>query len=497
MLHFLHALTPGSRVSRGHKTMYRILIAIALLSFFATPAISKTLYVDGAVGDDSVSYANNSADRPWRTIGRAAWGNTNRNSLNPSQAAQAGDTVIVRAGTYSTTGTGNRWGVAYHTANSGRAGAPIVFQAEGTVVLTLSSSRGPVIGASGFDGPRRDYITWRGFTVHEANAPSTADTGPVVLAGTVGSTIEDCVLDGNGDPGFNDNHPGVRIEGSHDVLVRNCRISNFRTGANANNGAGIQIYWSGNVTMEHNEIYNSGSGIFLKAPTGGTGFFNIRYNHIHNINQSGIAIHRSPNPANMPINIYQNIVRHSGVCVSFWAFDQGSTDPRNAKVVNNTLYGCRIGIGVSANLVDNAGHVVRNNIIANSRDYAINFGGVASNLASHRIHFDHNLYSSYGTFAILHTSNRSLSSWKSTGQDAASRDANPMFVNAGGEDFRLQANSPARNIGIDILDLNRNGNTTDTITLGAYITGNEVIGPTTAPPAGSDVPAAPTALQLR
>lgn len=482
--------------------MNRIVPIFLLLALVSAPAFSKVLYVDASRGDDSVSYAANSADNPWRTIGRAAWGGVNRNSPNSSQAAQAGDTVIVRAGTYSASGTGSRWGVAYRTANSGRAGAPIIFQAEGSVVLTLSSSRGPVIGASGFDGPRRDYITWRGFTIHEANAPSTPDTGPIVLAGTVGSTIEDCVVDGNGDPGFNDNHPGIRIEGSHDVLVRNCRISNVRTtGVNGNNGAGIQIYHSGNVTMEHNEIYNSGSGIFLKAPMDGSGFFNIRYNHIYNVSGSGIAIHRSPNPANSPINVYQNVIRDTRTCVNIWTFDQGSTDPRNAKVVNNTLNNCEVGIGISGNLVNNAGHIIQNNIVTNASDYAINFAGDVSNLQRSRIYFEHNLYFAYRRFAIAYTTNHSLSSWKDAfNQDStnpASRDTNPMFVNATNRDFRLQTNSPARNAGVDILDLNRNGSTTDLISLGAYITGGEVIGPTSAPPADIGIPAAPTALQLR
>ena len=38
------------------------------------------------------------------------------------------------------------------------------------------------------------------------------------------------------------------------------------------------------------------------------------------------------------------------------------------------------------------------------------------------------------------------------------------------------AASPAINAGRDILDLDGDGSTTDTITLGAYITGDEIIG---------------------
>lgn len=462
--------------------MSRIFLTLAvLLLLVGAPAFAKTLYVDGGSGDDLVSYAENGPERPWRSIGRAAWGSTNRDTPNASQAAQPGDVVIVRSGTYTTTGTGNRWGVAYRTANSGNMGAPIVFQAEGEVVLRLSSSRGPVIGASGFDGPRRDYITWRGFTVNEANAPSTSDTGVAVLAGTIGSTIEDCVLDGNGDPGFGDNHPGIRIEGSQNILVRNCLISNFRTsGVNGNNGAGIQVYSSGNVTIEHNEIVGSGSGIFLKAPMAQTATFRIRYNYIHDVLYTGIAIHRSPNTPEEPILAYQNIIANTDVGILIWGFDSGTTDARNARIVNNTIYNCRAGVQVLYNLADNAGHWIKNNIVANSGDYAVNYAGTVSNLARSRIQFDHNLYFGFRTFAIVHTNNLSLSSWKSSfGQDTtnpAARDANPLFVNSANADFRLQSNSPGISGGVDVLDINRNGSTTDLIPVGAYVNGNEIIG---------------------
>jgi hypothetical protein len=40
----------------------------------------------------------------------------------------------------------------------------------------------------------------------------------------------------------------------------------------------------------------------------------------------------------------------------------------------------------------------------------------------------------------------------------------------------LKSNSPAVGAGVDMLDLDRDGDKTDSITLGAYITGTEVIG---------------------
>ena len=270
---------------------------LTLMCIFPLSVEAKTLYVDGTTGNDTITYNSNSSSTPWRTIGRAAWGSTNRNAPNTTEAAQAGDTVIVASGTYSTVGTDDRFGVAYLPANSGTSGNPITFQAQGTVVLTLSSSRGPVIGANA-----RNYITWKGFTINEANAPTHADTGSVVFLSSTGSSAENLILNGNGDPGYGDNHPGIRIEHSVNIALRNNIIQNYRTSVvNQVNGAGIQVYNSKGLTIEHNEIYNCGSGIFLKA----IGFVGdvatpseysdmqdvVRYNLIHDV-AHGLVHHR-------------------------------------------------------------------------------------------------------------------------------------------------------------------------------------------------------------
>lgn len=440
----------------------------------ASLADAKVLYVDRDTGNDATTYEANSATSPWRTIGRAAWGSTTRSSPNASQAARAGDTVIVRSGTYSTAGSGLRYDPAYNPANSGTATQPIVFQAEGTVTLTLTSSRGPVIGSN-----ERNYITWKGFTINEANAPSTPDTGMAVLWASVGSAIEDCVLDGNGDPGFGDNHPGIRAEGSSQLRIRNNRLFNFRTsGVNASNGAAIQFYTTGNVLIENNEISDSGSGIFLKATLSQTGQYEIRNNLIRNTGM-GIAVHRSPNSSSGPVRIYQNIISGAQNGVVIWMFD-AATGPRNVKVVNNTIYSARTGLFMNGEVIAGANHVFWNNIVSNSADYAVNWNAPIASLTPDRLNAQHNLYYSHARFAIVWDQNNTLQSWQSGfAQDSAapaSRSADPLFVNVAQQDFRLQASSPARNLGIDVFDLNGNGSTTDTVPAGAYVRGNEVIG---------------------
>ncbi|MFN0063648.1 MAG: hypothetical protein ACKVPX_14165, partial [Myxococcaceae bacterium] len=112
----------------------------------ASAAQAKTLYVNGATGNDAVTYAANDEANPWRSIGRASWGSTNREARDGTQAARAGDVVLIAAGVYSVVGTNTRSEISYYTENHGAPGSPVVFRAQGTVNLTLSSGTGPLIG---------------------------------------------------------------------------------------------------------------------------------------------------------------------------------------------------------------------------------------------------------------------------------------------------------------------------------------------------------------
>jgi hypothetical protein len=166
--------------------------------------------------------------------------------------------------------------------------------------------------------------------------------------------------------------------------------------------------------------------------------------------------------------------------------------PVNAKFVNNTVDNCTRGVSVvwPSYLL---GNVFWNNIVTNSTEYAIfvYVGDSDTHIAEKtHIDFEHNLYYTFPTFSNVNT-NKSFSTWKANyTQDSASPaslNSNPLYVDGTNHNFRLcTANgvpladcsgaSPARNAGIDILDLDNDGSPTDTITMGAYITGNEIIG---------------------
>jgi Right handed beta helix region len=489
-------------------TVARVIAAAGIASLLSVVAAdAKTLYVDGATGNDATTYAANGPTAPWRTIGRAAWGSTNRNSPNSGQAAQAGDIVLIAAGTYSTTDAGDRFDVAYNPVNNGTSSSPIRFEGQGPVVLTYSSGNGPMIGCSS-----RNYIHWSGFTISESTAPTQSDTGPVTVFASTGCVIEQSTLTGN--PAWyareGDNYVGVRLEDATGTIVRNNYIRDYggqTQGGGDENHAGIETYRSFPTTIENNLIENCGSGIYLKAVNTSSLAINdtiVRFNVFVN-NRSGIRVHRYPQTPADPLLIYQNIFSNNDRGLAIVRYDGGVTDPKYVRVFNNTFvsndYGFTIGFGNPP--ADNAGYLYWNNISYNNGvAMEAQTTNVAQTLEKDRLDAEHNLYFG-GTFGDIGGNTLSLNTWKSTyGQDNAAPAAitsDPMFVNAAGGDYRLRAGSPAATLGRAVHGIG--GGAGAAIPAGAYITGNEIIGlggtnPTPPPPPPTPPPAAPTNLRI-
>ena len=470
-----------------------VLTAVFVL-IFSVVVEAKILYVDQATGNDSVSYETNSASNPWRTIGRAAWGSTNRGNPNSSQAARAGDTVIVREGTYNAlAASGERHIPAYNPINSGSQGYPITFRAEGNVYLHSTSGNGPVIGAS----MGKHYIIWDGFIIDEQYINTISDTGPVGIWWSDGCQIINCTIKGY--PRWaNDNHNGIRVERTRNSVIRNNRLYNvYNTGNCEINVTGIMTYDSEDLLIENNEISNTCVGIYLKGSRDMVPLNRrqtVRYNLIYNITFTGIRFH-----AVMDSDVYQNIIRTAGQAVSIIALS--SNKPSNIRFGNNTIYGCAEGLYIGLGSA-NPGHKIFNNIFYVS-GYLVNAEpSTLENIANKNvITFEHNTYYGYSNYSKIYSANYSFNSWKTaTGHDVespASLSIDPQFVNVSRSDFRILQNSPCINAGIDILDLNRNGSTTDRITVGAYITGNEIIGRTSGNSSPSSTLAPPTGLRIQ
>jgi hypothetical protein len=436
------------------------------------------------------------------------WGSTSPSNKNSSQAARAGDTVYIAEGTYNdSSGFGSR-SPLYDPANSGTPGNYITFQAVGRVELTTSGGTfAPVIGSG-----NASYIEWDGFTINQANIDYRYGNGIINIWGDH-TTIENCTIIGiYTDQGNPDQHNAVLVSGNEGhllegLVIRNCDISGF-TGASGRNDSAITLYYLGSAVIEHNRIYNNATGIYAKTTTTDSSGVYIRYNLFHD--QRGDCIVPQ---AHSYWYIYQNIFRDSAVGFAFFPsiYQTGTDKPRYLYVVNNTFDNISWGAIYWKNeqFINNC--FVQNNIITNS-DYSI-YGQIAYNaMTTNRVAFNYNIFNNYGTFGIHSESNGfSFASWQSDHQQDlnSGNNVNPHYVDASNDDFRLQQNSPCRAdgpyAGMDILDLDNDGSTSDPIAMGAYIGGDETIGIVAGqsgggsdpdPPPVAEIPPTPNSLRI-
>lgn len=500
-------------------------VALWLMLLVAADASAKTLCVNPATGNDTNTYAANTGNTDgtgtscWATLYRAAKGAAPPGAEVSAQAAQAGDTVYVAAGTYTAPGTGLKDVPAFNSANSGTAGNYISFRAVGTVILQLSSSDGATLGCNG-----EDYVKWVGFTVLEADAPSTPDTGTTVGWDSTGCWLERNIIDGDGN-GHNagDNHTGIRLEACTDCYVGHNTITNVTTcqsgcslgsPVNAHNGACIQTYQSTNFVIEHNSLSGCGSGIFLKGGPwvaqmdGG----DVRYNLAFNIDTTAYVAHAgTPAASGTPTRIYQNIAYNVDSCFRYWFFGDSTNDPANTHFINNTCHSASNGFffnGTPAGALTH-GFAVWNNIVSSVTNGIVSTVSTTWHQDTTEADFEHQVWRSVsGTFGVLNggSDNISLATWQggTYNQDAASPAAittDPLFANPAGGDFRLCTSagvphascsgaSPALSHGRVTQSVG--GTNGATIAAGAYITGNETIGPE----AVSASPATPIRLRL-
>ncbi|HSJ55815.1 MAG TPA: right-handed parallel beta-helix repeat-containing protein, partial [Anaerolineae bacterium] len=115
----------------AHRRWGSILLALSLIAAYLVhpPTLSAvgTYYVDAATGSDSNP---GTPTAPWRTIQKAA------------DTMSAGDTVRVHAGNYPE---------RVRVTRSGADGAPITFEAEGTVTMGGFTVRAASIAIRGFE----------------------------------------------------------------------------------------------------------------------------------------------------------------------------------------------------------------------------------------------------------------------------------------------------------------------------------------------------------
>lgn len=269
----------------------KILFLICFSLFFSPYAFAKDLYV-ATTGDDSVTYANNHIDIPWRTIDHGV------------ATMLPGDILNVRGGTYSENVTVSTGGTAayYKTIRNYPGETP-----------TLDASAGD----RGFDlADNVNYIKIIGFEIKNAKDWAISNAAPTKGRNNEYIEISHCDIHNNGDAsGFIDysSYEGgilLSAEGTSNsisnITIDNCEIHhNYR--------AGITImYGDSNIVISNNLIYRNPDKV---QPNGSIHSLTLAYtsnatlhdNYVY-FSQKSVRIQQASNEN----NFYNNIIAYGG-----------------------------------------------------------------------------------------------------------------------------------------------------------------------------------------
>lgn len=327
---------------------------------------------------------------------------------------QPGDTLFIRAGTYTErmdfqspvqkTGTASAW-----IKIAGYPGETVTFQ----VTDPVENSYGPIKirGASA-------YFIFENMILDGVNA--THGSRWMIRDGNHHFILRNLRIK-------NFKGSGLLIDGN-DIQVINCKIHDNKPEPGVNGGYyGIYFSSGNNVLIEGNEVFdNNGGGIH--AFPGPISNAVIRNNVVHHNNSfahgsvPGITIfqdrdYKSGTALINGVAVYNNVVyancveKPSGMCGGI----QVANEARNVKILNNTVYGNKgYGILVAAGSNGPAENtIVQNNIAFGNATEQIIDNGVDS-IISNNLTVD------------------------------------PKFLNVDAFNFRLQAHSPAIDAGLDL-----------------------------------------------
>jgi hypothetical protein len=353
---------------------------------------------DGNAGD---------AASPWQTLQKAA------------NSVQAGDTVIVRAGSYA----------GFHLTRDGTAASRITFSAEAGATITQRNPTTP----DGINLEGADYITIEGFTVigmPRAGIRSVTNHHVIIRNnhcdqnfkwGILTGFSDDILIEGNVTTRSTDEH-GIYFSNSADrpVIRNNVSSGNRANGIHMNGDAslgGDGIISS--ALVEGNVLYDNGVGGGSGINCDGVQNSIIRNNLIYNTHASGISLYR---------------------------IDGGGGSSGNL-VVNNTVIVAADGRWALNIQSGSTGNTVRNNIFYTHHSFRGSLDISADSLAGFSSDYNvvMNRFTTNGGGSV-----QSLAQWQAaSGQDLHSLVAvpNQLFVNPATGDFHLSEASPALDAG--------------------------------------------------
>lgn len=421
--------------------------------------------------------------------GATAWTNA-ANSGTPCTLgtalarATAGNIVQLAPGQYDRdpTGLGATTG-CFTPSNAGTSGNLITFAAQYPAVLneaepelfsqlrrvperTLSSNC-PVWGGRSYtkiDGLYFDYddgaLPWARGVVYFGN---------VITGMEAHRLLFDRSNQGDDDDG--DNYNCIHHHTTTDAVMRNCHFRNGFDATGSHNESCITTYDATNFLIEHNWFENVTTAIYVKGS--GSGEPNsgiIRYNLIEDC-LLAVQLTCTLATGSNEVHFTQNIVSTVPAGQHTLAFENSApTECRNFKVYNNTFIGGGDevqGVVYVEGTIDGEGCEFYNNIVATMVDSTSRAVWSDFDLSAFA-RWDYNRYYENGNTIQYHHPGGTVSglaAWQSgSGRDAHSSEGTPGFVNAATGDYHLAGGSACLTAG------DTGG------PIGAYITGDEVIG---------------------
>lgn len=532
------SVTPRSPLARINGNLPN------LFNFSFTP--SYNLRVDPINGNDSYTIdqvrnsiaanpTNESAQLVWQSVCRATWGvapgSWDGLNGNASQAAQAGDTVLLEPGTE----TLNRGGQgspsygypSYRCINQGTANNPIIIRARHRAAF-LSDAQDSLrtklyqTNGNGFlMGLLGDYVYWDGIYIEETASSLGQYDGYILLnGGTHRGGLVNCHIKGidaavTGT--YTDNH-GLffTTSTSHNteylLLNNKWERHHVNTGRYHSNEMMLILYDQYNMMILHNDFSDCPAGaIFIKgsSPPLVHQVKNIAFNRFQQyVGRVNSAIQWYNYGYQNPYDdflVYQNLFESSGPChFARWGLDanlrgQGVTFVNNTYDFTDWDAGTYGGARALWYLRAVENQRIRNNLITNlpngsgragafiAENFGVDYFDLSDFQALSNFDVDRNLYvnNKSGSPFSLGGLDRNLAYWQDSG---AGFDLNGqynaatsgIYNNLAGGDFSLASGSIARTAngapGQDILQ-RLGGSQTAGIDNGAFITGvNEVPG---------------------